>query len=309
MQPVIDALEERGLTSVSDGALVVDLEDEGMPPCLLRKKDGATLYSTRDIASAVHRFEEFDFDEAIYVVDKGQSLHFRQWFAVARKAGYPFADRLRHVSFGQIRFKGSKTGTRTGNVILLHEVLDRAAEEIEAVVAQKNPDMPAERRAEVARQVGFGAIVFADLCRERERDVEFDWEHLLAFEGDTGPYCQYQHARIASIVRKAGVDLEGADAALLGTGEEWQVAFLLARFPDRVRRALERREPSVIVSYVLDLCRAFSAWYAQGNRDPALKVNCADEATARARLALARAVEQTLRNGLHLLGLEAPEEM
>ncbi len=309
MQPVLDTLEEKGLTSVSEGALVVDLEDRGMPPCLLRKSDGATLYATRDIASAVHRHEEFGFDRALYVVDKGQTLHFRQWYAVVEKAGYPFAGHLRHVAFGQIRFKGRKTGTRTGNVILLHEVLDRAAAEIDAVIAEKNADMPASRRAAVAAQVGHGAIVFADLSRERERDIEFDWERLLSFEGDTGPYCQYQHARIASIVRKAGADLEGADPARLGTEEEWQVAMLLSGFDDRVRRACERDEPSVVATYVLDLCRAFSAWYAQGSKDPALKVNCADAEDARARLALAHAVQQTLRNGLHLLGLQAPEEM
>jgi arginyl-tRNA synthetase len=309
MEPVIETLQEKGLTSLSDGALVVDLEDQKMPPCLLRKQDGATLYATRDIASAVHRYEEYGFDRALYVVGKGQTLHFKQWFAVVDKAEYPFAGRLEHVAFGQIRMGGRKAATREGNVVLLHEVLESAATEIDAVIAEKNPGMDAERRHEVARQVGYGAIVFADLSRERARDVEFDWDRLLAFEGDTGPYCQYQHARIASIVRKAGVDTHGADPSLLTTDHEWQVALLLSQLEDRIRVAGERNEPHWIAAYALDLCRAFSAWYSQGNKDPALKVNCDDPAVATARLALARAVQQTLRNALALIGLAAPEEM
>lgn len=309
MEPVLRDLEAKGLLSVSEGATVVDLTEKKLPPCLLKKSDGATLYATRDIASAVHRFEEFAFDCSLYVVDKGQSIHFQQWFAVCEKAGYPFAGRMEHVSFGQVRFGGKKTSTRGGSVVLLHEVLDEAAEAIDRVVAEKNPEMPAAQRAEVARQVGYGAIVFADLAKERAGDVEFDWERLLSFEGDTGPYCQYQHARIASIVRKAGVDLAGADASRLATDEEWAVAMLVAEMPDKVRRAREKNEPSVVATYCIDLCRAFSSWYAQGSKDPALKVNCEDPATAKARLALARCVQQTLANALFLVGLEAPQEM
>ncbi len=309
MAPVLADLEAKGLLSVSEGATVVDLSDLKLPPCLLRKSDGATLYATRDIASAVHRFEEFAFDRGLYVVDKGQGVHFKQWFAVVEKAKYPFAGRLEHVSFGQVKFGGRKTSTRAGGVVLLHEVLDAAAEEIEKVVAEKNPSMPAAKRVDVARQVGYGAIVFADLAKERAGDVEFDWDRLLSFEGDTGPYCQYQHARIASIVRKAGVDLAGADASRLATDEEWAVALLLAEFPERVRRACARNEPSVIATYAVDLCRAFSSWYAQGSKDAALKVNCEDASTAKARIALAQCVQRTLANALFLVGLEAPEEM
>ena len=309
MEPVLRDLEKRGLLSVSDGATVVDLTAEKLPPCLLRKSDGATLYATRDIASAVHRFEEFQFDRALYVVDKGQSVHFRQWFAVVEKAAYPFAGRLEHVSFGQVKFGGRKTSTRAGGVVLLHEVLDAAAEEIDRVVAEKNATMSAEKRAEVARQVGYGAIVFADLAKERAGDVEFDWDRLLAFEGDTGPYCQYQHARIASIVRKAGADLAGADASLLRTDEEWLVAMLVAELPDRVRKSREKNEPSIVATYCIDLCRAFSSWYAQGSKDASLKVNCDDAATANARLALARCAQQAVANALFLVGLDAPQEM
>ncbi len=308
MEPVIEHLSAQGLTAIDDGALVVDLSEQGMPPCLLKKQDGATLYATRDIASAVHRHEEWQFDRALYVVGKGQTLHFKQWFAVVEKGGYAFAGRMEHTAFGQIRMGGVKVSSRDG-AVRLHDVLDRASEEIGAVIAEKNPTMSAERRHEVAQQVGYGAIVFADLSRERERDVEFDWDRLLSFEGDTGPYCQYQHARIASIVRKAGRELGGADLSLLTTDDEWQVALLLAAFPERVEKAGKRAEPHWVAGYVLELCRAFSSWYAQGSQDPALKVNCADDDTARARLALAHAVQQTLRNALDLLGLAAPEEM
>ena len=309
MQAVLDALAAQGLLVESEGARVVDLTDRKLPPCLLVKSDGTTIYATRDLASAIDRWESWKFDLALYVVDKGQSLHFRQWFAVAEKANWPFAGRLRHVAFGQVRFGGRKTSTRTGDVVLLHEVLDEAAKEIEAVVAEKNPAMPAERRADVARLVGYGAIVFADLAKERERDVEFDWDRLLSFEGDTGPYCQYQHARIASILRKSGVATTTAEASRLGTDEEWATALLVAAFPQKVREACAKDEPSVVANFALDLCRAFSSWYAQGNRDPALKVNCDDAATAAARLALASAVRQTLANALRLVGLAAPEEM
>jgi arginyl-tRNA synthetase len=214
-----------------------------------------------------------------------------------------------HVVFGLVKFGGKKTSTRSGDVVLLHEVLDEAAAEIEKVIAEKNPSMTPERRSAVARDVGYGAIVFADLSKERSRDVEFDWERLLSFEGDTGPYCQYQHARIASIVRKAGVDLAHRDAAKLGTDEEWRTALLVADFPQKVRDACAKDEPSIVAGYALDLCRAFSSWYAQGNKDASLKVNCDDAATAAARLALAGAVRQTLANALFLIGLAAPEEM
>jgi arginyl-tRNA synthetase len=309
MEPVLRDLEAKGLLSVSEGATVVDLTDRKLPPCLLRKSDGATLYATRDIASAVHRYEEFRFDRALYVVAREQAVHFRQWFAVVEKAGYPFAGRLVHVVFGLVKFGGKKTSTRSGDVVLLHEVLDEAAAEIEKVIAEKNPSMTPERRSAVARDVGYGAIVFADLSKERSRDVEFDWERLLSFEGDTGPYCQYQHARIASIVRKAGVDLAHRDAAKLGTDEEWRTALLVADFPQKVRDACAKDEPSIVAGYALDLCRAFSSWYAQGNKDASLKVNCDDAATAAARLALAGAVRQTLANALFLIGLAAPEEM
>jgi arginyl-tRNA synthetase len=305
--PAIEMLRAKGLVEESEGAEVVDLSADGMPPCLLRKKDGATLYATRDIAAALWRYEHYAFDRALYVVDKGQSLYFRQWIRVLERAGLPFAGRIEHAAFGQVRFGGRKQGTRTGNVLRLKEVLEEAAEAIRARIDEKNPDLP--RKEEVARQVGFGAVVFADLSTQRERDVEFDWEKMLSFEGDTGPYVQYAHARTASILRRAPAGLPAPEPRRLALPEEAEVLKLLADFPDRVEKAGADAEPYFLTGYLLDLCAAFSRWYDLGNRDPARKVLCEDAPTAAARLALVRAVEATLARGLDLLGLAAPEEM
>jgi arginyl-tRNA synthetase len=305
--PAVDMLKQKGLVTESEGAEVVDLSEDGMPPCLLRKGDGATLYATRDIAAALWRYEHHSFDRALYVVDKGQTLHFRQWIRVLQKAKLPFADHIEHVAFGQVRFGGRKTGTRTGNVLRLREVLEEAADAIRAKIAEKNPDLP--KKEEVARQVGVGAVVFADLSTQRERDVDFEWDRVLSFEGDTGPYVQYAHARTASILRRAPAGLPAADPARLVLDEEAGVLKLIADFPDRVEKAVADAEPYHVSTYLLDLCAAFSKWYDLGNRDPAKKVLCEDRDVAAARLALVRAVRTTLARGLDLLGLAAPEEM
>jgi arginyl-tRNA synthetase len=305
--PAIEMLRAKGLVVESEGAEVVDLSADGMPPCLLRKKDGATLYATRDIAAALWRYEHHAFDRALYVVDKGQSLYFRQWIRVLDKAGLPFARHIEHAAFGQVRFGGRKTGTRTGNVLKLREVLEEAAEAIRAKIEEKNPALP--RKEEVALQVGVGAVVFADLSTQRERDVEFDWDRMLSFEGDTGPYVQYAHARTASILRRAPSGLPAPDPRRLALPEEAEVLKLLADFPDRVEKAASDAETFYLTTFLLDLCSAFSRWYDLGNRDPALKVLCEDRDVAAARLALVRAVERTLARGLDLLGIAAPEEM
>jgi arginyl-tRNA synthetase len=305
--PALDLLRSRGIVSESEGAEVVDLSAEGMPPCLLRKKDGATLYATRDVAAALWRWEHHHFDRALYVVDKGQSLHFRQWIRVLEKAGLPFAGRIEHVAFGQVRFEGRKTGTRTGNVLRLREVLEEAARAIRERIDEKNPALPGKER--VALQVGTGAVVFADLSTQRERDVEFDWDRMLSFEGDTGPYVQYAHARTASILRRAPADLPPAEARLLSLNEEVEVLKTLADFPDRVEKAAAEAEPYHVATWLLDLCSAFSRWYDLGNRDPGMKVLCEDRGLAAARVSLVRAVEGTLARGLDLLGMAAPGEM
>jgi arginyl-tRNA synthetase len=307
LAPALEMLKSKGLVVESEGAEVVDLSADGMPPCLLRKGDGATLYATRDIAAALWRYEHHAFDRALYVVDRGQSLHFRQWIRVLEMAGFPWAKQVQHVSFGQVRFEGRKTGTRTGNALRLREVLEEAADAIRARIEEKNPALPGKE--EVARQVGVGAVVFADLATQREKDVDFDWDRMLSFEGDTGPYVQYAHARTASILRRAPAGLPTPDPARLALPEEAEVLKLLADFPDRVEKAVADAEPYHVTGWLLDLCAAFSKWYDLGNRDPALKVLCEDRDVAAARLALVRGVKTTLARGLDLLGIAAPAEM
>ena len=307
--PALEMLRGKGLVTESEGAEVVDLSADGMPPCLLRKSDGATLYATRDIAAALWRYEHHAFDRALYVVDKGQELHFRQLKRVLEKAGFPFAKHVEHVDFGQVRFGGFKTGTRTGNVIRLREVLEEAIGAIDAKIAEKNPTLAGGGRGGGPGGGGGGGVVFNDLSSQRQRDVDFDWDRMLSTEGDTGPYVQYAHARAASILRRAPAVPGDGDAGRLLLPEETAVLKLLADFPDRVEKAAEDAEPFHVTTFLLDLCAAFSRWYDLGNRDPAMKVLCEDGATAAARLRLVRAVKGTLARGLDLVGIEAPEEM
>jgi arginyl-tRNA synthetase len=308
-EDAIARVEAAGLAQVSEGALVVMLTDLEMDPFFLRKSDGATVYGTRDLAAVFDRYETYRFDRCIYVVDMGQSLYFKQFFAVLHKMGLPFADRLEHVSFGVVRFGGKKTGTRTGNVVLLREVVEEAIERVRAVIAEKNPDLP-DKEA-VARAVGVGALLFSDLSAKRVKDVEFVWEDVLTFEGHTGPYLQYTHARCASILRKAETDVTAgaADLSLLTHAEEWELAKLLALFTERVRIAGRDAEPSTIAQYLLQLAETFSRYYNLGNENPELKVLAPDAQVRAARIRLIKGVREVLATGLHLLGMETPEEM
>lgn len=314
MPVVLADLERKGLTSISDGALVVDLADCNMPPCLLRKADGATLYATRDLAAAVYRQEQYGFTRSLYVTDSGQALHFAQLKVVLERAGHEWAKRITHVPFGLVRLGGKKTGARTGNVVLLLDVLGEAEAQIDATVARTNPDLTPERRREVARDVGVGAIIFANLQSQREKDVDFELEKVLSFDGDAGPYLQYAHARARSVLRRSGVTdvaalASSADAARLARDEEWQLALKLDAIGDEATRAAESCEPHIVAHYLLELCAAYSRWYALGSQDATLRVLCADDATRAARLALDAAFGATLAGGLAMLGMRAPEEM
>jgi len=307
-EDAIARVEAAGLAEISDGAQVVMLTDLDIPPFFLRKGDGATVYGTRDLAAVFDRYETWEFDRCIYVVDMGQSLYFKQLFAVLKRMGLPWADRVEHVSFGVVRFGGKKTGTRTGNVVLLRDVVTEAIERIRAIIEKKNPDLP--DKESVARAVGVGALLFSDLSAKRVKDVEFVWEDVLTFEGHTGPYLQYTHARCASILRKAGEQDDGeADLSLLTRPEEWNLAKVLAGFTDRVRIAARDAEPSIISQYLLSLTETFSRYYNLGNENPELKVLAPDPAARAARLALVAGVRDVLARGLFLLGMEAPEEM
>ncbi len=300
LDDTIRLIEEAGLARLSEGALIVDLEDEGLPPCLLRKQDGATLYATRDLCAAIWRQHTYRFDLALYVVGADQALHFRQLFAVLKKLGYSWAENCHHVPFGLIRFRDGKMSTRQGKLVFLEDVLNRAVELAGAIISEKNPGL--SDKETVARQVGTGAIIFGDLYNDRVKDIEFDWDKVLDFSGETAPYIQYSHARICSILRKAG-KFDGGDPSLLLLEEEQAVARTLTRFPEAIERAAETYRPSVVARYLVDLAREFNRFYHQC---PVLQ---AQEDVKKARLLLIDAVRQVLVNGLCLLGIAAPEEM
>jgi arginyl-tRNA synthetase len=316
MPAVLAMLDEKGLSGVSEGALVVPLDDLSMPPLLLRKQDGATLYATRDLAAAMYRFREYRFDRSLYVVDRGQGLHFKQLFATLARAGFEWASRCEHVPFGLVRIGGKKTGTRSGNVVLLREVLREATERARERVREKNADMAEADVAATAGMVGIGAVVFANLVSQREKDVDFDWEDVLSTDGDTGPYVQYAHARCSSVLARAAKDgavdraaLAATDPAPLSGEHEWAVARALIDFPDVVAKAAADSEPYLVSRYLLDLGAAYSRWYSAGNTDPAARILAPDPAVRQARLALLATTRETLRAGLAILGLGAPDAM
>ena len=311
MPRIFEALAAQGLSTESQGALVVELADE-KTPILLRTRDGTTLYATRDVAAAEYRWANYHFTRSLYVVDRGQALHFRQLFKLLGRMGHEWAGRCEHVQYGLVKIDNQKSATRLGNVVLMRDVFTIAETMVRTVIAENNPEMPPALVSEVARQVGIGAIVFANLAPQRDKDIDFDIEHAVSLDGDSGPYLQYSHARCASIARKAGggvTSLDGIDTDRLAHDAEWAVARRLLEFPDAVVRSSEACEPHVIAHYLLQLAADFSRWYTAGNGDAALRVLCDDAATRRARLALVAAVQATLRDGLGMLGIAAPDQM
>ena len=314
-EPLLEAtvarIEAAGVTETSDGALIVALGgvDKGLKatPCLLRQRDGTTLYATRDLAAVFSRWDEFQFERCLYVVGAEQKLHFRQLKAVLTRLGLEWEPRVEHVDFGLLLGPGRvKLASRKGTVLILDELLDEVVGEARAVIEEKNPAL-ADKDA-VAEAVGIGALVFNDLKRERVKDVLFDRAEILSFEGDTGPYVQFTHARLASILRKAEAagdagltaepdlaQLDSAGAILVGMG----------RLPDVVASAADRAEPSELAQYLLGLAREVSGWLSS----PDNKVLGAEPCLGAARLALVRAAKCTLGNGLRLLGVNAPDEM
>ena len=286
------------------------MDDLDIPPLLLRKKDGTTLYATRDLAAALYRWESYRPERSLYVVDRGQGLHFRQLFATLERAGCEWVSRCEHIPFGLVRVGGVKTGTRSGNVVLLRDVFAEATEGSRARIAEKNPEMGAAELEETARAVGIGAVIFANLVSQREKDVDFAMDDVLALEGDSGPYIQYSHARCCAILEKAEVDV-GADAPTeaLSSDFEWALARQLSDFPDIVLRATDTCEPHLLCRYLLEVSATFSRWYTSGNQEPSLRVLCQDDATRRARVALVKATRVALERGLELLGIAAPRSM
>ena len=302
VQRTLAELRERGLVTESEGALVVELE--GLPPCLIQKKDGATLYATRDISAALDRYEQYAFSHLLYVVGTPQQLHFKQVFGVLRRMGVDWVDRLEHIAFGQVRIGDEQLSTRKGNVVFLEDLLDQAVERARRIIEERNPGL--EEKEAVAEVVGVGAVVFSDLFHNRIKDIAFDWESVLSFEGDTGPYVQYTHARTASLLRKAehehGLRPPFAPVAGdLNDEESFQLAKRLAEYPDVLAQAVEDREPSEIARYLIQVCHDFNTFY-HAHRI----LGTAEQSS---RLALVAAVKQVLASGLRLLGVKAPEAM
>ncbi len=298
----ITKLKTAGLAQESQGALIVDLERFGMSPCLLRKTDGSTLYATRDIAAAMYRFDTYGFDKMIYVVGADQKLYFRQIFKVLELLGCPWADTLVHTPFGLVRFGTGKMSTRKGNVIFLEEVFQKAVDLTEKIIEEKNPDL--EDKREIATQVGIGAIVFNDLSTKRIKDVDFSWDRMLNFNGETGPYVQYTYARFSSVLRKYGRQVDDkVNLNLLNSDMETEIVRLLSRFPETVKHAADEYEPSVVTTYLLDLCEASNRFYNH------FRVLSEDLETSKTRVLLVWCIRTVLGKGLRLLGMETPERM
>ena len=300
MDEGIQILEDKGLLQESKGASIVDLEDFNLPPAMIKKSDGATLYITRDIATAIYRARTYNFVKNVYVVGQEQANHFRQLKAVLKKMGFDWSDDMIHVDFGLVTKNRQKLSTRKGNIILLEPTLLEAISRAKSQIEAKNPDL--ENKEAVARAVGVGAVKFYDLKTDRRNGYDFDLEAMVSFEGETGPYIQYAYARIQSILRKANFQPDAEAAYSLNDPESWEIIKLLQDFGRVVKRAADNYEPSLIAKYAISLAQAFNKYYAH--------TRILDESPERdSRLALSYSTAVVLKEALRLLGVEAPEKM
>ena len=305
MQPIVEELKEKNLLKESQGAQVVDLEAYDMPPCIIITSAGTTIYATRDLASLKERMNKYDFDKAIYVVGNEQALHFKQVFKVFELMGYEkYASRCVHVPFGLVVDKdGEKIGSRKGNSVFLEDILNEAIDKVKDIINDKNPNL--EDKDEIARKVGVGAIIFNDLSNSRIKDEIFDWDMLLNFQGETGPYIQYIYVRTKSLLSKAGYipKIEEVDYSKLTEVEAINTLKLLYQFNEVIQNSAEKNEPSILARYLIDLSQNFSTFYNEH------KIITEDKAIQDARLFLSLAVGTVLKSGAELLGMEMPERM
>ncbi|CUP90449.1 arginine--tRNA ligase [Clostridium baratii] len=303
MQVIIDELKEKNLLTESNGAQVVMLDEYNMPPCIILKEDGATIYATRDLAAANYRKNTYDFDKCVYVVGTPQALHFKQVFKTLELAGKDWAKDCVHVGFGLVKFADGGMSTRKGKVVLLDDLLSEAVSKTLEIINEKNPEL--ENKEEVAKKIGIGAVIFTYLKNSREKDIIFDWKEILSFEGETGPYVQYSYARGNSILERAGeIDLTNVDYSKLNSKEEFELIKSLESFKKNIHLAIEKFEPSVMSRYVIEVAKLFNKFY---NAHSVL--NLEDEELKKARLALVKASLQVIKNGLGLLGIEVVEKM
>ena len=300
MDEAVQILEEKGLLKESKGASIVELDDVNLPPAMIKKSDGATLYITRDIATAIYRARTYNFVKNIYAVGQEQSNHFRQLKAVLKKMGFDWSDDMVHVDFGLVTKNRQKLSTRKGNIILLEPTLQEAISRAKAQIEEKNPEL--ENKEEVAHAVGVGAVKFYDLKTDRRNGYDFDLEAMVSFEGETGPYVQYAYARIQSILRKANFTPSADATYSLSDPESWEIIKLLQDFARVVKRAAENYDPSLIAKYAINLAQAFNKYYAH--------TRILDESPERdSRLALSYSTAVVLKEALRLLGVDAPEKM
>lgn len=298
---IVSLLRDEELLKIDDGASIVDLSAYDMPPCLILKNDGTTIYPARDIAAAVYRKRTYGFDKCVYVTSSAQSLHFAQWFKVVGLMGFDWANQLVHVPYGTVSIGGEKLATRTGNVVLLKDLFRQSIEKVREIMDEKNPNL--ENKGETAEAVGVGAIVFNYLYNSRIKDINFTIESALSFDGSTGPYAQYTYARTCSILEKAaGIDL--TRTAGITAEEEANVLKVLARFPEKVAQATDEYEPSVIARFVIELCTAFNRFY---KGCPILSAD--DESVKAFRIRLTAAVGSVLSTALHLICMKTPEKV
>ncbi len=300
MPAQVEKIRQMGLMKIDDGASIVDLEQYGMPPCLILKRDGSTLYPTRDIAAAVYRKEHYNFDKAIYVTSTQQILHFKQWFKVVELMGYDWYEGLVHVPYGTVSLNGAKLATRTGNVVLLKDLFAAAIEKVTSIMEEKNPDLCG--REDIAEAVGVGAIVFYYLTNNRIKDINFVLEEALSFDGNTGPYVQYTYARACSLLEKAG-NIEYKDIKIT-CDEEAELVKTLSQFEEKVRVAIRDYEPSVIARYILDIAAAFNKFYHSCQI-----LSATDEGVKATRVMLTEATKYVLGSAFELICLKKTERI
>ncbi len=303
MPEVVEILKEKNLLEESNGAQVVDLSELNVPPCIILKSDGATIYATRDIAAALYRHRTYDFHKNIYVVGTPQALHFKQIFAVMKKAGWDRADDCAHVGFGVVKFPDKKLSTRHGDVVFLEDVLNESIQKTLDIITENSPEM--ENKEEVAKKIGIGAILYAFLKNSREKDIVFSWDSMLDFEGESAPYVQYSYARGRSILRRADEAIGDVDFSLITSDEEYALVSQINAFGDAVKDAAEKNEPFYVNRYVTNLARQFNKFY---NSCPILKEDIEPD-VRKARLALVSASCEVIKSALGLLGIETVESM
>ena len=299
MQPVIDELNEKGLLVESEGAKIVDLEKYDMPPCLILRSDGASLYATRDLAAAVYRKNTYNFDKCLYVVAYQQNLHFKQFFKVLDLMGKPWAKDLEHVAFGMVSLEDGTMSTRKGKVVFLEDVINKCVEKAYAIINEKNANL--ENKEETAKAVGVGAVIFGALSSGRIKDITFSFDKVLNFDGETGPYVQYTYARCSSLLNKGGEIGKYENVTL--SDVEYSLINELNKFPSIVKQSAERNEPSLITRYAVDLASCFNKFYFD------CKILGEEDNVKNFRLTLTKCTKTVIKNALSLLGIKTPEKM